>query len=125
MFCDLDENRVCRKCGRLVTVTIAECFADKTFPAYVEPEIPAFVEEPASLPEESIADHPFECAHRGEVLRKVTCQQCGGRGEIVNVYECKLKDQCTIHAKAVRVNGRGTSLVAVCISCGDRQENPQ
>lgn len=64
----------------------------------------------------------WHCIHRSrKPVDRRECGHCTINKEIVNVYACAIHGQCTIHAKAVRVSGRGSPLVAVCISCEERQ----
>lgn len=60
----------------------------------------------------------FSCRNRGSLIRQEQCKICGGRELIVDVLECSVHSECTIHAHGLR-NEKGK--LAVCIACEDRQ----
>ena len=64
----------------------------------------------------------FECEHRGELKRIELCQLCGSVDKEVEVFECKLHGECTVHAAGIRQRNKGKRLplLPVCISCPDR-----
>ena len=63
----------------------------------------------------------FECEHRGNFKRIELCQLCGNVGKKIEVFECKLHGECTIHAAGIRKENKGNlPLLPVCLSCPDR-----
>lgn len=56
------------------------------------------------------------CVHRGDVVRRLDCGQCGGRDLVLDVHACALHDECTI-----RKVEAGTAMRS-CLSCDDRTE---
>jgi hypothetical protein len=61
---------------------------------------------------------PFDCIHRGDVVRHVTCRLCGNREVRVAVFSCDLHRECTLR----RWSTKPADLqLARCITCADRQ----
>lgn len=124
-FCNFDDTLTCRKCGRSVVAAIRPVFRDCARQPMPVIDYQASVQfaPGANQPDpRGVADsRDFFCQHRGEVLEKVNCGGCGLRTEIAEVHHCKKHGKCTIHARAIRTNGPASPLVAVCISCPDRQ----
>ena len=71
----------------------------------------------ASKPDEIIPD-PIDCIHRGEQLREIGCQTCGGRSVMIPVYACEIHGECLL-----RRSKAGADLKC-CLSCGERVTSP-
>lgn len=84
--------------------------------------------EPRSLDElramlpDPAAREEFSCVHRGPVLRQEECG-CGLRGKTIDVLQCALHGECTIHSSGKSLQKSDQSgRVPTCIACRDRSE---
>jgi hypothetical protein len=51
------------------------------------------------------------CVHRGEEVKKITCDLCGMRGKQVEVYACDVRGECTLRRAVIR------NAYAICLIC--------
>lgn len=57
-----------------------------------------------------------DCVHRGEILRVLSSDLCGGCGRMSEVYRCSLHRECTPLKTAARIRS--------CLSCADYTADP-
>ncbi len=56
------------------------------------------------------------CFHRGEVLREVPCQLCGGRDRLIPIFACDLYGECALARTKSGTHGEYRQ----CLTCADR-----
>lgn len=56
----------------------------------------------------------FPCVHRGGVLEVRTCELCGNRGKVFDVFACVVHGRCSVQT-------RERGLIA-CVACEDQHE---
>lgn len=58
-----------------------------------------------------------QCEHRGAVIEsKRTCELCGAKGELYDLYACEIHGQCSL--------GRRKNTLQQCLGCPDNTNNP-
>lgn len=63
----------------------------------------------------------LSCPHRGDALREVACQLCGGSERMVTIYACALYGECAL----TRTKSGSVGEVRQCLTCTDLPANAE